>query len=40
MTVNLQAFCEAQKRITELQEENKRLKALNLDLNMGAVTTK
>jgi len=40
MTVNLQALCEAQKRITELQEENKRLKALNLDLNMGAMTTK
>jgi hypothetical protein len=41
MTDNLiKAFLAAQKRITELQEENKKLKALNLDLNMGAVTTK
>jgi len=40
MTIDLQAFLDAQKKITELQEENKRLKALNLDLNMGAMTTK
>jgi len=37
---NPQALCEAQKANVELREENRRLKALNLDLNMGAATAK
>jgi len=38
--LNTQALLKAQKTVVELQVENRRLKALNLDLNMGAVTAK